>query len=438
VNKVLRIARREYLATVRTKGFILGLVLAPVVMGGSGIAMALLEGHVDTRDRVLAIVDRSGLAAEALVEAAKARNEREVYDEETGEKIQPGYVIEVVPPDELDPQAQRLELSNRVRRGQLHAFIEIDVGVLHPREDPVASRIGYYAENAAVDDIRRWVERPINNHLRWLRLGEKGVAASAAPDMFDWVSAGPMALVSVDPETGEVRQGRRTSELEALAVPMVLPLLMFLMIMMGAVPLLNAVVEEKSQRIAEVVLGSVRPSHFMAGKVMGGVAVSLTGAAFYIVGGVIALTHFGLSEHIPFRILPWFVAYMLMAIVMIGAINLAFGSLCNDAQEAQSLMLPVMLPLMVPMFVIVPVLREPDSLFATVLSLIPPFTPILMLLRMAVREGVPLWQQWAGLAGMLVAALIAVWAAGRVFRVAILMQGVPPKLGNLFRWAFRG
>lgn len=438
MSKILRIAKREYLSTVRTKGFVLGLVLAPVVMGGSAIAMALLEGHVDTRDRVVAIVDRSGVVAEALVQAAEARTAQVVYDERTGEKLRPVYSIEVVTPDDADPQAQRLELSNRVRSGRLHAFIEIASGVLHPRVDTATARVAYYAENAVMDDVRRWVERPINDRLRWLRLSETGIPVSAVPDLFDWVAAGPMALVSVDPGTGEIGEARRTSELEAVVTPLVLPVLMFLMIMMGAVPLLSAVVEEKSQRIAEVVLGSVQPWQFMAGKVVGGVGVSLTGSAVYIVGGVIVLQHLGLSEHIPYRILPWFVAYMLMAIIMLGSVYLAFGSVCNDAEEAQSLMLPAMIPVMIPMFVLVPVLREPDSVFATVLSLVPPFTPMLMLIRMAVREGVPMWQHWFGLAGMVAAALLAVWAAGRIFRVAILMQGVPPRLGNLFRWALRG
>jgi ABC-type Na+ efflux pump permease subunit len=438
MSKVLRIAKREYLAIVRTKGFVIGLMLAPVVMGGSAIAMALLEGHVDTHDRVLAVVDRSGVVADALVRAAEARTARVVYEDETGEKVRPAYRIEVIPPDDSDPTAQRLELSNWVRSGRLHAFVEIGAGVLHPRTDTAAARIAYYAENAAMDDVRRWVERPINDHLRWLRLHETGVDVAAVPDVFDWVAAGPMALVSLDPQTGEVRGGRRTSEIEALAVPLVLPTLMFLMIMMGAVPLLNAVVEEKSQRIAEVVLGSAEPWQFMTGKVVGGVAVSLTGSAVYMAGGVIALQQLGLSEHIPYRILPWFVVYMLMAIVMLGSVYLAFGSACNDAQEAQSLMLPAMLPVMIPMFVMVPVLREPDSFFATLFSLVPPFTPMLMLIRMAVREGVPLWQQSLGLTGMAAAAAAAVWAAGRVFRVAILMQGVPPKLGNLVRWAVRG
>lgn len=438
MSKVLRIAKREYLAIVRTKGFVIGLVLAPVVMGGSAIAMALLEGHVDTRDRTLAVIDRSGIVAQALVQAAEARTAHVVYDGETGEKLRPAYRVEVMSPDDGDPEAQRLELSNKVRSGRLHAFIELGPGVLHPRADTAAARVAYYGENAAMDEIRRWVERSINDCLRRLRLSEMGIETSTAPDLFDWVVAGPMALVSVDPQTGVMRGGRRTSEIEAIAAPLVLPMLMFLMIMMGAVPLLNAVVEEKSQRIAEVVLGSAKPSQFMAGKVVGGVGVSLTGSVVYIVGGIIALQQLGLSEHIPYRILPWFAAYMLMAVVMLGSVYLAFGSACNDAQEAQSLMLPAMLPVMVPMFVMVPVLREPDSLFATLFSLVPPFTPILMLVRMAVREGVPLWQQAFGLAGLAVAAALAVWAAGRIFRVAILMQGVPPKMGNLLRWAFRG
>ena len=128
--KALRIAKREYLATVRTKGFIIGLVLAPVLFGGSALAMLLFGRGVDTRDRVVAIVDRSGLAADALVQAAEARNAAAVYDEDTGEKIRPAYIIEVVEPDDTDPDMQRLALSDRVRDRGLHAFVEVGAGVL--------------------------------------------------------------------------------------------------------------------------------------------------------------------------------------------------------------------------------------------------------------------------------------------------------------------
>ncbi len=176
----------------------------------------------------------------------------------------------------------------------------------------------------------------------------------------------------------------------------------------------------------------------MAGKVLGGVAVSLTAALVYVVGGVFAIREMGLAEYIPYHVLPWFFAYTLLAIVMLGATYAAFGSVCNDPSEAQSLMLPAMLPVMIPIFVMVPVVKEPESTFATLLSLFPVFTPILMLIRQTVVEGLPAWQPWVGLVGMALFAILAVWAGGRVFRVAILMQGTPPKLGNIARWAVRG
>jgi len=437
MRKVLRVAKREYLATVRTKGFIIGLVVAPVLFGGSALAMVLFQNQRDTRDKVIAVVDRSGLVVDAVLEAVEARNASVVHDEETGEKVRPALVIEVVAPNDEDPDAQRLELSERVRRRGLHAFVEIGAGVLHPREDTTAY-IGYYAKSAALDDYRRWIEQPINGRLRQLRLAEVGIDPADHEDIFDWVSAGPMGLVGVDPETGEIGVPRRTSEAEALIAPLVMPMLMFMLIMFGAVPLLNAVMEEKSQRIAEVVLGSAKPFEFMLGKVLGGLAVSLTVATVYVIGGLYAVRNMGLSEFIPYHVLPWFFVYTLLATVMLGAVYAALGSVCNDPSEAQSMTLPAMLPVMIPLFVIVPVLREPESTFATAMSLVPFFTPMLMLVRQTVLEGLPAWQPWLGLAGMAAFTLLAVWTGGRIFRVAILMQGTPPKLGNMMRWAFKG
>jgi ABC-2 type transport system permease protein len=438
MRKVLRIAKREYLATVRTKGFIIGLVVAPVLFGGSALAMWLLQGQVDTRDKAIAVVDRSGRVAEAVIAAAEQRNVAAVYDPQSGEKLRPAYVIEVVEPDDSDPDGQRLALSDRVRRRELHAFVEIGAGVLHPRADTVTTRIGYFAKGAAVDDIRRWVERPINNYLRQQRLAESGVDPAAHADMFDWVSASPMDLVSRDPQTGAVRPPRRTSEAEAIIAPLVMPMLMFLLMMMGAVPLLNAVMEEKSQRIAEVVLGSAKPFEFMLGKVLGGLGVSLTAASVYVVAGVIAIRQAGWAEHIPYHVLPWFFVYTLMATVMLGSIYAALGSLCSDPSEAQNVMFPGMLPMMIPMFVLVPVVREPESAFAVGMSLFPFFTPMLMLIRQTVLEDLPFWQPTLGLMGMLLFTGLSVWAGGRVFRIAILMQGTPPKLGNMVRWAVKG
>jgi ABC-2 type transport system permease protein len=438
MHKIFRVAKREYKASVQTKGFIIGLMLAPILMGGSIIAMMLLKDRVDTTDKKVAIVDRSGVIAERLVKAAKDRNSREVYEPKTGKKVKPAYLFEIVEPNTENPDAQRLELSNRIRKEQLYAFVEIGKEVVHPSKDPQASRIAYHSKNSVLDDLRRWMEWPINNHLRRVRLADAGIDEASVKDLFDWRSVEGLSLVTVDTETGKVKNARRSSEGEAVGIPVIMLMLMFMMMMMGAVPLLNSVMEEKSQRIAEVVLGSVTSFEFMMGKVLGGIGVSLTASMVYIIAGIIAVNRMGWTEYIPYHLLPWFFGYMLMGIIMFGSILAALGSACNDAKDAQSLTMPAMLPMLIPMFLVTPLIREPNSNFATLLSLFPPFTPTLMLFRQSTPGGVPMWQPLIGIIGVVVFTIFAVWAGGRIFRVGILMQGKPPRLTNILQWAIKG
>lgn len=437
MRKIFRIVKREYLTAVKTKGFIIALFVMPVVMGGSGIAMALFSGQVDTTDKKIAVLDHSGIAIEVLSKAAEARNEAEVFDKETGKKVKPAYVIEALEPDTEDPLAQRLELSNRIREGTLHSFLEIGPNVLHPEQNGDSARISYYAKSAAMDPVRSWIESPLNTYLRQTRLAEAGVEEARRNEILAWISITPLGLVSVD-ESGQVKDAKRVSEAEAILAPLILFFLFFMMIMMGAMPLLQAIMEEKTARIAEVILGYVKPFQFMAGKVMGGLCVSLTGAAFYFICGSIGLSLAGWTEYIPYHIMPWFFAFMILAILMYGSILAALGSACNDSKDAQNLTFPAMIPVFIPMFLLMPVLQEPTSKFATVLSLFPPFTPMLMLLRLSSPTGIPVWQPWVGLAGVSLFTLFAIWAGGRIFRIGILMMGQPPRLGNLLKWAIRG
>ncbi len=438
MRRMLRLVKREYLAAVKTKGFIIMLVLMPVVMGGSGIAMYLLEGKVDTKDKHVAILDRSEIVKDMLLKAVEERNSTAVYDKETGKKIRPAYLLDRVEPDENDPQAQRLQLSDRIRDGELHAFLEIGPNVRHLEGEQNTFRIKYYAKNAAMDNVRNWLNNAINPYLRKIRLADAGVDVSKADEIMAWLQVEPMGLVSVDDQTGEIREARRTSELEALLVPAVLFFLMFMLVMMGAMPLLQSTMEEKTQRIAEVLLGFLKPHEFMTGKVLGGLAVSLTGASVYVIGGIFFLGKIGLKDYIPFHMVPWFFTFLVLEIVMMGSLLAAFGSACNDPKDAQNLTFPAMFPVFFPMFVFMPVLMEPNTGFATWLSLFPPFTPMLMLIRKAAPAGIPAWQPWVGLAGVLLFTAFAVWVGGRIFRVGILMQGGPPKLSKILSWSIRG
>ncbi len=116
MRKVIRILRREYSATIRTKAFIIGLVIAPIMMGGSTIIFAVFKDRVDVHDKRIAVIDRSGLVARAIVMGAERRNAVATHDPDSGKKVRPAYVIEIVPPEAEHPEA----LHEVERRGVAH------------------------------------------------------------------------------------------------------------------------------------------------------------------------------------------------------------------------------------------------------------------------------------------------------------------------------
>ena len=123
---------------------------------------------------------------------------------------------------------------------------------------------------------------------------------------------------------------------------------------------------------------------------------------------------------------------------MISAFSAALGSACNTPQDAQQLVILLILPIMLPIFVLNPVMQQPNGTFATILSFIPPFTPVLMLARQALPGGIPWWQPWLGLAGVIACAMGVIWAAARIFRIGILAQGKVPRVAELAQWVLRG
>jgi ABC-2 type transport system permease protein len=304
-------------------------------------------------------------------------------------------------------------------------------------ENPPKAFVNYHAESAALDDIRNWLRDPINNHLRYLRLKDAGIDESQIPDLFHWSWVSAKGLLTVD-DDGNIIDAGASNEIRAIAVPLVMMMLMFMMSMMGAMPQLSAVMEEKTQRIVEVILGSITPFQFMLGKILGGLAVALTSTLVYVGGGILFMQYRGFEAYIPYDILPWFVINLVILLFMLGALMTSLGSVANDAKDAQSLSFPAMFPMMIPMFVMIPILKEPLSSFATILSLIPPFTPMVMTLRLASPVTIPAWQPWAGLLGVILFTLLVVWAGARIFRAAILMQGVPLKFSNIMRWMAKG
>jgi ABC-2 type transport system permease protein len=443
-RRALLIAKRDYLISVRSKSFLFGLIVFPVLFGGSLLGVAILKAKPDLRDRHVALIDRTGKLADFVVQAAVSKSAKEMFEKKTGVQVSPRYIVEPVAPEPGDPNLQRLALSNRVRSGELFAFIDVGasqnaVGESENAQgEPTKASIACYTNAGAIDELQSWLSRAVNDAIKTQRLTEAGIDRGRVPAMLASVSVDNLDLLTRDATTGGIGEPVKRDELAVFIVPFGAMMLLMMIVMVGCAPMMAAVTEDKSQRIVEMLLGVATPHDLMMGKVLAGVARSLTSSVLYVTVGTVALIALQVSGSTPLSLLPWFYVYLVAEVTMLCALSVGLGAACNSPQEAQNLMLLVLAPIMVPVFLMLPVLDRPNGPLAIALSLFPPFTPMLMVLRQAMPGGVPLWQLWIGLLGVLACSLVGVWAASRVFRVAILMQGQPPRLADIVRWAVKG
>lgn len=443
MRRILLIARRDFLAAVKSKPFLFGLILAPLLFGSGFIGLAVLKAKPDIAPRHVAILDRTGTTAQAIIDAAAAKSAAHMYDKLTQKQLEPAWSFEIVAPAP-DADAQRLALSERVRRRELYAFLEIGALALHPptadadaAKTPPEARVDYYSNAGGIDLSQSWLSGPINDGLRRARLSALGITPARFADVLAPATIQTMSLISRDPQTGRIQPSHKRSEFE-MVVPFVLMLMLAMMALMASSPMLGAVADDKQQRVFEMLLGSASAFELMMGKVLAAIALTLISSTLYIGAALLVLSNMAMLGLAPLGLLPWFFAYLIADILVLSSLGIAVGSACSSPSDAQHLAIVVISPTVIPMMLLAPMMQAPNSALAVVMSLIPPFTPVVMLMRQALPGGVPAWQPWAGLAGVVAWTLLATWAAARVFRVGILVQGKTPKFADLARWAIHG
>jgi ABC-2 type transport system permease protein len=437
MRKMLVVAAREYQAAVRTKTFIVGLLLMPVFMGGSILVQFLFKDLVDTRERKYVLVNRTDSVqlVKDITDAVTEYNDKGILDPETHKQVKPRFVLEQEP-SAADVAQQRYQLSEKVRQGDIAGFMEI-----LPRQamdgPPVVLR--YQSNRPVTDPFPRFVEKTVEKAKRKeLADMDPKLQEDRARDFVTPAALIAKGLSRRDEATGKIEEAPEQSIVAPFLVPAGMMMLMFMVVLMAATPLMQGVVEEKMQRIAEVLLGSVQPFPLMFGKLVGMAAVSLTIAAVYLGGAYWAAQHFGFAEFIGYDLLAWFVAFQVLAALMYGSLFIAVGAACTDMKETQNLLWPVMLLATMPLFILGNVLQEPNSPVATGMSFWPFATPMLMVARQAVPPGLPWWQPVVGILLVLATTVLCVYAAGRIFRVGLLLQGKGARMGELVKWVFRG
>jgi ABC-2 type transport system permease protein len=459
VSKIRSVAVREYIATVRTKAFVISLVSMPIMMLAGGAVGVVTRKLEDKSEKRFVIVDRTPGEAvwPRLEDAARYRNEVATIDQKTGERKGMAFKLERVEPSAIDRQAiadQRFALSERVRNGEIVGFLEIGPNALKPAwKLMLDAALGIDSRKKAKSDEERKLDpsairyqsKPTATGARefynWAMLEVTlAVMGVERPREMEQAYQSPvisLGLSRKDPVTGEITDDEgidRTVAPMLVAVGMIM--LMFMIVMVGAMPLMQGVLEERLQKIAEVLLGSVTPFELMAGKLLGGVGIALTLAGLYFTGVYALVWYYGYAEFVPLWLIAWFLFFAVLSVLMNAAAFIAVGAACTDMKDPQTLMMPVMLPTMLPLMLLGLVLTQPESLAVQLLSYFPTATPMIMTARLAMSSTLAWWEPLVGAAIVLAFTIFIVWAAGRIFRVGLLMQGNTPRFHEMLMWVF--
>mgnify|MGYP005841195441 CR=1 FL=1 len=467
MRKVLVVAWREFSTTVFTKAFLAGVLILPIMMTVALVLVPLLISDKPPKVRgSIAVIDRSGepaddprglaagaitarLSPEALranlaeeLEEAKARATeamQTVAPEQAG-AVQgvmanvsagnasiPEITVEVLEPGADEQAAKEALLVGDAFDGSRLALVIVEPdAVLKGDGQEAFGSFQLFVKNKLDVRVQRLIRTQVRDALLDARLAANGEDAGRL-----------RALMQVRmPDTIEfTREGeRKATVVKQMLVPLAFMLLLWASVFTGGQFLLYSTIEEKSNRIMEVLLSAVSPTHLMTGKIVGQMGAGLVVLLLYSGMGIAALFHFAMRDVVdPLHVL-YLVVFFFIAFFIIAAMMAAIGAAVTDIHEAQSLMTPVMLVVITPMILMMPIIFNPKGVLATVMSFTPPVNPFVMVLRIASAEPPPTWQVLLSMAIGLATVVVVVKIAAKIFRVGVLMYGKPPNLATLIKW----
>ena len=415
--RVATVARREYLERVRSKAFLVSTILGPVIMAAFTLGPALLMKRQRGKPLRLSVLDASGHLHQDVERALSLRKEAG----------QGRFVLK--PPPAGDFQVAEAGLKDQVLKGDLDGY------VLLPQDALERSVVEYYGKNVSnVMDIRL-----LNDAVEEAFVVRRLSAEGLAPDKIGHLTK------KLDLKTSRLTErGAREDRGGLFFLSMILLTMLYTTLAMWGAALMNGVLEEKNNRVVEVMVSSIPPIQLFAGKLLGVGGAGLTQFAvwagslgLFAAYGASATAASGLAmPEVNPLVLVALVVYFLLGYFLYGSMYMALGASVNTQQEAQSLAFPVMMPLLLGFVFSFTVLASPDSPLSVTLSLIPFFTPLLMFMRITTVTP-PAWQIAASIAIMALTIAAMTWLAARIYRVGILMYGKRPTFPEIMRWVRR-
>jgi ABC-type Na+ efflux pump permease subunit len=439
MSKVWQIAAREFVATVFTKGFVIGLLLVPVIGGVLALIGPRLFGESNLAVAgEIAVIDPTGVVLPRVRDAMAARDSPAAVSELIDRARAGGAADAVVDmlgaTTELTlverPPGADVEQEKRWLTEESAGSQRLALAVVHGNAVEAASgELGSYDLYVPPRQDAR-AEVVVHSLLREAILDSRAAAHG--------LDRAELARVLTVPRVQSVTVGaggeRDTVFGLNIAVPMAFMVLLFMGVMFAGQGMLTTTVEEKSNRVIEVLLSAVSPMQLMGGKLLGHMGISFIAIGLYLGLGLVVLASFSLFGLLDLTLIPYLVIFFLIAFFTLGSLMMAVGAAVNDMREAQSMQAPLIWVLVLPWLLWMPILRDPNGPLAVTVSFVPPLNTFGMLLRLASTSPPPAWQVWLSIAIGVAGVFGAVWFTAKVFRIGILMFGKAPDLKTLVRW----
>ena len=424
-KKTFAIVRREYVERVRTKAFWIATLLIPIlflVYVGIQIAVSRKTGG----ERKLVVLDPTGTLYAPLV--------RELADIEASQKREgsgsrgPHWDLELRPvAGTLD--ATKEALRRQVLEKTISAYLVLDPGLLRKEE------VEYYSTTVSDYIALNQLQSAVNRVWMRQKMASRGLPPELTAELEKSINLRPFKVT---------QKGTTEEKGAGILAALVFLILMYSTFFMYGYQVMRGVIEEKSTRIVEIIIASVRPTELMLGKIVG---IGLVGLTQYFVWSLVAmnLSLPGIATvlvpsgdlgvpRIPFSMLGYFMLFFLLGYFLYAAVYTAIAAPFNTDQEAQQLAMIPMIMIVGGIAVYPAVMNNPNGGVALFFSLFPFTASLVMFLRTALSEP-PAWQIALSI-GLLLATTIALaWFAGRIYRVGILMYGKKPTIPEILRWA---
>lgn len=421
-SKITLIIQREFNQRVRKRSFIITTILMPILMVGIMAVPVLiaLYGSSSSTTRKIVVVDSSGIVAPTL------RNEQGLT-----------FTSSVMPYDSARTAPQYSDA---------YGFL-----VVGPQIVENTSELTLYTRESSTLAIESNIREQVRQVIYQKRVEQADVPGLDSILQRLQVRA-TLATYRLDAQAGGDETAKESSSAASMGVSYAMGFIIYMFILIYGAAIMQGVIEEKSNRIVEVIVSSVKPFQLMMGKIIGMALVALTQFAIWVVligGAMLAIQHFAMdgADAMPsemtgivksldgmflLKMAGAFLIFFTGGYLLYASMFAAVGSAVENVQDTQQLQLPITVPLILAIVVMMNVMRDPTSTAAFWFSIIPFTSPIIMIAR--IPYGVPAWELILSVVLLYATFLLIVSLAAKIYRTGIFMYGKKPTLGEMIRW----